>query len=109
MLPPEWWDLTPYEQGIVHEGAAKKRTDDFELGAYIAWHVAAFSRAKKLPSWSEVRMSIRGETKKAGVGPMSAAQIKSFFKGLKDATPPALTEKEQRMLAKRQARAKGKR
>lgn len=40
---------------------------------------------------------------------MTSADIKSFFHGLKDITPPALTEKEQRMLAKKQARAKGKR
>ncbi len=107
MLPPAWWELTPYEQRIVHEGAARKRTDDYELALYIAWHVAAFSRAKRLPDWSELRARLRGDSKKAE--PMTAEQIKSFFKGLKDVTPNPLTTKEERMLAKRQARVKGTR
>ncbi len=103
VLPPQWWALTLNEQRIVYEGIAKKRTDDYELALYLAWHVAAFSRAKKIPDWSEVRKGLRGDTKQ--VAPMTAADVRAVMSAF--AVPP-LSEKEKKMLAKRQARAKGK-
>lgn len=87
---------------IAHEGAAQQRRDWYELAAYVAWHAEAFARTKRLPTWDQVRESIRG---KKATAKMTAAEIASFVKGLKGASPPPLSDKEKRMLAKRRARA----
>ena len=43
---------------------AKQRSDDqYELGLFVAWHMALFSRAKTLPEWASVIRKFRAAAK----------------------------------------------
>lgn len=47
--PDEFWRLTPFEFNLMAEGFVareERKTSDL---LYLAWHVEAFARAKKLP------------------------------------------------------------
>ncbi len=47
--PEEFWRLTPFEFNLIAEGFVareERKTSDL---LYLAWHVEAFARAKKLP------------------------------------------------------------
>lgn len=48
-MPDEFWRLTPFEFNIMAEGFVSKREQKTNDLIYLAWHVEAFSRAKKLP------------------------------------------------------------
>ena len=49
MSVAEFWALTPRETFMVLEAAARRFEREHRRDAWIAWHVAALSRAKKLP------------------------------------------------------------
>lgn len=71
---------------------------------FIAWHMAALSRTKRLPKLERLLKGIRGEKAKA----MSGMDMKEFFKSLAGTTPADLSPKEQRALA-RKRKAHGER
>lgn len=45
----EFWDLTPRELGMVFEAALRRREREMERDTWLAWHVAALVRLKRLP------------------------------------------------------------
>lgn len=83
-------------------GAARRRRDDYDLALFTAWHIEAFARQKTLPDLKSLLNRNRDVSDK----PMTAMQVRATMMGLQ-AKP--LTEAEKKMLAKRKARAKGKR
>jgi len=48
--PLRFWELTLPETLIVLEARARLRQQQQDLAAWVAWHVAALGRARKLPS-----------------------------------------------------------
>ena len=49
LSPEEFWSLTPYEFNMMAEGFMTRRDQKTNDLIYLAWHIEAFSRAKKLP------------------------------------------------------------
>lgn len=64
-------DITPGELRAATVGIGKQRGWWYELGLFVAWHVAAFNtqaEAGKLKDWSEVRRTVgKSEGTKAPV------------------------------------------
>jgi len=46
----EFWSLTPRETALVFEAATWRYEREHHQRAWLAWHMAALSRAKRLPS-----------------------------------------------------------
>lgn len=61
MADSEFWSLTPYLLDLTLEAGAQNRVDEIVACAYTAWHTAAWSRTKKLPSFDRIRRKITGE------------------------------------------------
>ena len=49
-----FWDLTPYELGLMFEGYAEKKAEHIKELLYLAWHIEAFARQKRLPKLEKV-------------------------------------------------------
>lgn len=50
----EFWQLTPYELSAIIEGYADQLTEQRQELLYLAWHVEAFSRQKRMPALKKV-------------------------------------------------------
>ena len=46
----EFWSLTPREIGQAFEARTRKLTTEHNERAWLAWHIAGLSRAKRLPN-----------------------------------------------------------
>jgi len=46
----EFWALTPHETYMAIEAAAWRLEREHRRDAWLAWHVAALTRAKRLPA-----------------------------------------------------------
>lgn len=49
LSPDEFWKLTPYEFNLMIEGFLAREERKINDILYLAWHVEAFARAKRLP------------------------------------------------------------
>lgn len=49
LSPDEFWRLTPFEFNMIAESFMARREQKTNDLIYLAWHIEAFSRAKKLP------------------------------------------------------------
>jgi len=49
LSPDEFWSLTPYEFNLTIDGFLAKEERKNNDIIYLAWHVEAFARAKRLP------------------------------------------------------------
>lgn len=87
------------------EGAGRKQRDEYKLALFLAWHIEAFARQKTLPELQSLLDRQGGGDRQSKKTTMTADDIKAAVRGF---TAPPLSEKEKQMLAKRQARAKGK-
>jgi hypothetical protein len=54
MRPADFWELTPFELGIMFEGYAEEKAERRQELLYLAWHVEAFARQKRLPSLKKI-------------------------------------------------------
>ena len=54
MAVVHFWQMTPWQLGVVLEAQADDAKARHELAMATAWHAAAFQRAKKMPSLREV-------------------------------------------------------
>lgn len=54
MTPSEFWTMTPHAFGLWTEGWSQRVQMDGERGMALAWHGAAFQRAKRLPQLKQV-------------------------------------------------------
>ena len=50
MHPAQIWELTPFELGLLFEGYAEEKEERIQELIYLAWHIEAFARQKRLPS-----------------------------------------------------------
>lgn len=54
MTVADFWDMTPRETILAMEAGAWRMQQERELAMSAAWHAAALSRAKRMPSLSSV-------------------------------------------------------
>lgn len=50
MRPAEFWELTPFELGLCFCGYAEEKKEHRQELIFLAWHVEAFARQKRLVS-----------------------------------------------------------
>lgn len=54
-LPPsEVWDLTPWQLSVLAESEAERADHDYRRDLSLAYHNAAFQRAKRLPPLKKI-------------------------------------------------------
>ena len=54
MHPTQFWELTPFELGLFFEGYVEEKAEQRQEIIYLAWHIEAFARQKKLPSLRKI-------------------------------------------------------
>lgn len=54
MKPADFWELTPHELGLMFDGYAEGINERRQELLYLAWHVEAFARQKRLPSLKKI-------------------------------------------------------
>ena len=54
-----FWGLSPYELSLQFRGARQRMDGWYELGLFVAWHVAMFTRAKTLPPLAPLLKKVR--------------------------------------------------
>lgn len=77
--PDQFWNLTPFAFGLIMKAQNKKLHNDFDTIKYHAWHVAAFTRAKKMPSFKEFIKPLNDQPEKG----INEAGIKAALKAYK--------------------------
>lgn len=50
----QFWSMTPKETHLYLEAATWKEKQKQRSRAWLAWHIAAFTRAKKMPAYAAV-------------------------------------------------------
>jgi len=83
MHPAQAWELTPFELGLFFEGYAEEKAERRQELIYLAWHIEAFARQKRLPSLK--KMLKDSGRKKAAPSRLSTEQLIGIArsKGLK--------------------------
>lgn len=83
-----YWNLSQYEIGLQFKGAHQRRVSWYELGLWVAWHVAAFSRGK-LPALAPMLERLRA--KPADVDqPQDWRVVKAHMQALREAQNKAV-------------------
>jgi hypothetical protein len=54
MKPAEFWEATPHELWLMFEGYAESASERRQELLYLAWHIEAFARQKRLPSLKKI-------------------------------------------------------
>jgi hypothetical protein len=54
MRPADFWELTPFELGLRLEGFAEEKAEHRQELLYLAWHIEAFARQKRLPGLKKI-------------------------------------------------------
>ena len=74
--PAAFWDMTPYQTAKAIEASGRGVRDAHKAAVSAAWHVAAFTRMRELPSHETVMKGLGGEAKQAEeVSPERAVEI----------------------------------
>ena len=83
MHPAQIWELTPFELGLLFEGYAEEKEERIQELIYLAWHIEAFARQKRLPSLKKMLKDSR--RKKTAPSRLSTEQLMKIArsKGLK--------------------------
>lgn len=76
LRPDDFWALTPFAFSLIAEAHIKKSESEFDVTRWAIWHQAAFTRAKKMPTFKEF---VRPESKGAKV-PIDQEAIKARMK-----------------------------
>lgn len=58
-----FWELTPYELSLMFEGYALKKEDILREHIYLAWHIEALSRQKRLPKLNKLLRETKKKNK----------------------------------------------
>lgn len=61
--PLEFWQLTPWQFGILLEAYSDKEKQDFDVAVWLVWHGAYFERAKKLPRLKDFMQGSKKQSK----------------------------------------------
>lgn len=67
--PSHFWALTPYETRLAVEGLNARAAAEYRRSAWLAWHIEAFQRSKRLPPLADVLGRMTGEKPKRMTGP----------------------------------------
>jgi hypothetical protein len=54
LKPAMFWRLTPHELSAMLEGYAEEKAERRQELLYLAWHIEAFARQKRLPSLTKI-------------------------------------------------------
>ncbi len=72
----QFWSLTPYAFEIIIKAYNKKLADEFDIIKYQAWHIAAFTRIKKMPRYADYIKPLKSDGKPG----ISEGDIKASLK-----------------------------
>ena len=75
----QFWDLTPRELDLVFQNDAWRRDQQREANAWLAWHMAALGRVKRLPALRRFIRPVKGE-----VTPEELDRKKREFEAMKE-------------------------
>lgn len=64
MTVEQFWAMTPRETMMVIEAAGWRMDQEQRGRAWLAWHVAVLSRAKKIPSLNQLLAAPKGQALK---------------------------------------------
>jgi hypothetical protein len=78
MKPAEFWSLTPFEFGLRVEGYVEETAIRRQELLYLAWHIEAFHRQKRLPPLKNL-FKERRRTKRAS-SPLTTEQLMNMAK-----------------------------
>lgn len=54
LKPAMFWRLTPHELSVMLEGYAEEKAERRQELLYLAWHIEAFARQKRLLSLTKI-------------------------------------------------------
>lgn len=54
LTPSEFWASTPFESREWCKRFARRQEEEYKRGSWVAWHIALYSRQKKLPELSAI-------------------------------------------------------
>ena len=78
--PSRFWHLTPREASTIMKGASKRLIREQNQTAWLAWHIAALERAKKLPKLET--LLIKPKRKEDAPSAKDAAMVRGYFMAL---------------------------
>lgn len=64
MAEEVFWRSTPFQTRLFIEAANSRNSLETQRAMWAAWHAAAFSRVKKMPSLEEALRAIDGRKRK---------------------------------------------
>ncbi len=76
MQPSEFWKLTPFAFHLLIKSRNDDLNRDFDNLKYLSWHIAAFTRAKKMPKYKEFMRPLKKSQEKG----INEADIKTRLK-----------------------------
>lgn len=99
----EFWGMSSYELELQFKGALQRMDGLYDLGMFVAWHMAAFSRADRLPSLKSVMEKMRGRSEAespTGDGRPTWQEMKARMKSISAAAAVAPPVKPKRKKGK---------
>ncbi len=54
MVADVFWETTPYELSLIIEGYGERQSERRQELLYLAWHIEAFARQKRLPALKKI-------------------------------------------------------
>jgi hypothetical protein len=63
MQPEDFWNLTPYELSLRLTGYSEEKAEHRQELIYLAWHIEAFARQKRLPGLAKLLKDKEGSKK----------------------------------------------
>jgi hypothetical protein len=63
MQPEDFWNLTPYELSLRLAGYSEEKAEHRQELIYLAWHIEAFARQKRLPGLAKLLKDKEGSKK----------------------------------------------
>jgi hypothetical protein len=53
-MPADFFAMTPWQFSVYCKSYGKKMEAEYQQAAWLAWHIEAFARTKKLPKLKDV-------------------------------------------------------
>jgi hypothetical protein len=85
--PARFWTITPAEAAREMKGRAAMQRREHEQFAWLAWHIEALSRMKKLPPLSDMTGARRSASHQPQDPDVLVANLKLAFGYRGDETP----------------------
>ncbi len=82
LTPEQFWTLTPHETYCWIEGRVEADKSGHRENAWLAWHIACFSRQKRLPSLRSIMDKLDAKKQQTSADMLKAAEyITAAFGG----------------------------